>query len=215
MDPTPEERQRIYLEEKARLEIQPQLKAPDSTNASDRKTGYTILAVVGLVGFIGVSIGVPNLLSHSPTQPTSPSVSIFEPDIPASGNATHDRLLLLEAGPRAKALGFIVISSGNGCLGEDSFFGGIGAENEAFWSVRCEHGKAYLVSINADSSGSSGVLDCAAWKAVSGLDCFTKFDPRQPLSKLTKKQIDADINRLSPALNKQLTDRLGEVAGER
>jgi hypothetical protein len=125
-----------------------------------------------------------------------------------TGNAAHDMLSKLDVGARASALGGIVASSGDRCRGKDAFFmGSDPKDNEAYWSVRCTNGKSYEVAIKANATGSTSIMDCAALKAVADVDCFVKLSDK-PNPPRTKKQIKADLERLSPALKKQLTDRL-------
>jgi hypothetical protein len=66
---------------------------------------------------------------------------------------------------------------GDTCSGKDTFYMGIGAsgfaKNKAFWSVRCQDGRAYAVEVHSD--GSSTVLECAALKALHAGECFKKL----------------------------------------
>jgi hypothetical protein len=93
-----------------------------------------------------------------------------------SPNAANDRLLAIPEDQQAIRLGRIV---GEGCIGKDAFYRGIGksgfAKNKAFWAVRCTNGKSYAVTINTDPNGSGSILDCSALKATTQSDCFQKL----------------------------------------
>jgi hypothetical protein len=122
-------------------------------------------------------------------------------------------LLELDADARAATLGSVVTASGDKCRGNAAFFRGMNPkDNEAYWSVRCTNGKSYEVTIEANATGDTNVVNCSILKAVADADCFEKLDaaPRPPR---TKKQIKADIDRLSPALKKQMTEQLRERLG--
>jgi hypothetical protein len=49
-------------------------------------------------------------------------------------------------------------------------------DNSAFWSVQCSNGKSYQVSILANATGSTRVMDCKLVKAVANVSCFQKLD---------------------------------------
>lgn len=83
-------------------------------------------------------------------------------------------------------------------------------DQEAYWSVRCTNGKSYQVAIKADATGHTKVVDCAIMKAMADVNCFVKLDDDQHHAPRTKRQIKADIDRLSPALKKQMVDQLRE-----
>jgi hypothetical protein len=69
---------------------------------------------------------------------------------------------------------------GEGCVGTSAFFMGVGdkglGRDKAFWSVRCRNGKTFLVQINPDSAGSTGVLECSVLKAIAGTECFKRLN---------------------------------------
>jgi len=59
----------------------------------------------------------------------------------------------------------------------DRFFMGMDPkDNSAFWSVRCTNGKSYEISIEANATGSTKVVDCALMAAVAKINCFKKLD---------------------------------------
>ena len=93
-----------------------------------------------------------------------------------SGNPTHDKLLGLSDQDQALVLGSIVRES---CTGITAFYMGIDKDNTAFWSVDCENGKAYSLSIQADIDGSARVLGCDVLLVVTKLDCFNPFEGPQ------------------------------------
>lgn len=93
-------------------------------------------------------------------------------------NGANAYLLSLTSGARAQMLGRVI---GDRCSGKDTFYMGIGtsgfAKNKAFWSVRCQDGRAYVVEAHPD--GTSSVLECAALKALHAGECFKKFSDAQ------------------------------------
>jgi hypothetical protein len=194
---TPEERQRIYLEEKARLERQD---FPEDTHRSG----------LGAVGWIfgGLSALVVLGLIVEKSKDAGPSAAAV---VNEAGNPAHDRLMHADLATRATALGLMVVSSGDSCKGRDTFFMGMNSQdNGAFWSVHCTNGKSYAVNISANSTGSTTVLDCAGLKAVADTDCFVTFENQKNRPPRTQQQIKAAIDRLPPRVKKEMMDRLKE-----
>jgi hypothetical protein len=136
------------------------------------------IAAVILAGLIVVVILVVAANHTDPSEPSnSRSPTDNEEPQSASGNVAHDQLVRLDPFARAKMLGSIVVSSGDTCTGEDSFFMGINRRNiQAFWSVRCTNGKSYEVAIDGNATGSTSVMDCAVLKTVAKVSCFVKLD---------------------------------------
>jgi hypothetical protein len=168
MELTPEERQKIYLEEKTRLEIQRQVQSQQKETGAGTVAGRTIFGILGLVVLLVV---INSIIGNSDTG-KSPSAST-----PNTGNAANDRLLQLDADARAAALGLIVVSSGDRCRGTDAFFMGLNPkDNEAYWSVRCTNTKSYEVAIKANETGSTSVVDCDVMKAFAKVSCFVKLE---------------------------------------
>jgi hypothetical protein len=92
----------------------------------------------------------------------------------AAQNGANAYLLSLTSDARAQMLGKVV---GEGCSGKDTFYMGIGTngfgKHKAFWTVRCQDGRAYVVQANPD--GTTGVLECAAIKALHAGECFKRL----------------------------------------
>ena len=140
---------------------------------------------------------------------TAPKSATPEYSTPSTGNIAHDLLSTKPADVRAAFLGRVVASSGDSCTGTKTFFMGLNPkDNEAYWSVGCTNGKSYEVAIKADATGHTSVVDCAVMKAMADVDCFVKLDNDPHRPPRTKKQMRADIDRLSPALKKQMMDQL-------
>ena len=89
-------------------------------------------------------------------------------------NGANAYLLSLAPNARAQMLGKVV---GDRCVGKETFYMGIGtsgfSRDKAFWSVRCQDGRSYVVEAHPD--GTSKVLECAALKALHAGECFKKF----------------------------------------
>jgi hypothetical protein len=163
MELTPEERQRIYEEEKARLEARQEVPPAN--------TGITGKVAIGIVLFLVVMIVLIVQLSKVDTTPGK----TIETGVVAqnTGNIAHDRLLTLPASAQAYGLGVIV---NEGCIGQSAFFMGQDQQTkEAYWSVRCANGKSYEVRIEPNSTGSTDVVDCELLKAFK-TSCFVKLD---------------------------------------
>jgi hypothetical protein len=83
-------------------------------------------------------------------------------------------LLGFDSGPLAEVQVFVTCFS----AAEDQLSQWRGyshGSHSAFWSVVCGDGSSYAVQIEADSVGSTRVLECSVLKAVAGSSCFTKF----------------------------------------
>ena len=91
-----------------------------------------------------------------------------------SGNRAHDAMVGLSTASQIAALEVGVLSAGYRCVGQRAFFMGLGERNSALWSIQCSGGKSYLVTIEADSVGSSKVLDCEFLK-LAKMSCFEKL----------------------------------------
>jgi hypothetical protein len=171
MELTPEERQKIYLEEKTRLEVRQELQT------QGKKTGAgTVMwrVILGVVGVVVLMVLFGSIVENSNTGPSN-STSAANTAVQSTGNVAHDRLLELGASAQALVLGQIV---GEGCRGEYAFYMGMDKEANAYWSVRCANGKSYQVQIQPNATGSTSVMDCALLKAVTKLSCFVKMDQR-------------------------------------
>ena len=90
----------------------------------------------------------------------------------STGNEANDRLLALPKSEQALMLAKV---TGEDCVGNRAFYMGISKERSAFWSVGCTNGNSYEVQIDADSVGSTTILECSVLKAVAKVDCFKKF----------------------------------------
>jgi hypothetical protein len=90
----------------------------------------------------------------------------------STGNEANDRLLALPKSEQALMLGR---AAGEGCVGNRAFYMGISKDRTASWSVSCTDGNSYAVQIDADSVGTTSILDCSILKAVAKVNCFEKF----------------------------------------
>jgi len=46
------------------------------------------------------------------------------------------------------------------------------ASRAVFWNVACSNGRSYSLSIEANATGSSKIMDCGQLKVIGGTDCF-------------------------------------------
>lgn len=98
----------------------------------------------------------------------------------SSGNIAHDQLVDLPARERIAFLAHVVRSVGDQCSGSDDFFMGIDrTSHQALWNVRCSNGRAYEIAIEANSTGSTKVLDCAILKRVANVACFQRLEEQR------------------------------------
>jgi hypothetical protein len=132
--------------------------------------GIIFLVVLGACGF---AILIVSTMSDQHVAPSLPSSSATPNASAATGNKAHDQLMLLPAGRRADMLASAV---GEGCTGLQAFHMGMGKDGAAYWSVSCANGKSYEIEIQADSTGSTRVLNCDVLKAVAKVSCFKRFD---------------------------------------
>jgi hypothetical protein len=169
MELSPEERQKIYLEEKARLEVRHELQAQTKKTSTGTVIGLSIL---GLLGFVVLIVVIGSVAENS-NQGTSTGISPPTRAIQNTGNPAHDRLMALGASAQALLLGQI---AGEGCSGDSAFYMGMDKETNAYWSVRCTNGRSYQVQIQPNATGSTAIMDCDVLKAVARVSCFAKFD---------------------------------------
>lgn len=110
----------------------------------------------------------------TPIPQTSPQAVASASPSMSTGNEANDRMLALPESEQASNLGKVV---NEGCVGKRAFYMGTSpTDHSAFWSVGCKNGKKYLVQIEADATGSTKVLECGLYKAVTKMSCFTKLD---------------------------------------
>jgi len=123
--------------------------------------------------------------------------------LPASANEWHRRLLKLSPSERNVVFTNVMKSSGEAdCVVTESFFQGTDPKKrigDAFWNVRCANKKAFSVSVNDDSGGSTRILECEFLKAVAHVECFKKFGT---------SRYEKPHSKISPALKKQSLLRL-------
>lgn len=94
----------------------------------------------------------------------------------AWANPAQGRLAAMSEVDRSATLAIFVESSGQSCRTvARTFFQGEDDQGNAFWNVECVGGRAYVVQIKNDPSGSTRVLTCGRFQAVSGAACFKPF----------------------------------------
>jgi len=148
---------------------------------SPRKALVIVGALLALLLLIIISLNSTNGQSSNVTAaPTvSPSIAPVSttPRIVSktTGNEANDRLLALSKTEQALMLGK---AAGEGCVGNRAFYMGIAKDRTASWSVGCTDGNSYAVQIDADSVGTTSILDCSILKVVAKVNCFEKFAPQ-------------------------------------
>lgn len=164
-----EDKRRIEEEERYRAAVRSQGGAPTTEKKSSGC--FQVFAVVaGVLALIFIVTLIP---SNSDTSGKFDSASTVE-QVPApahSGNLAHDMLISFDAASRTSALGKTA-----GCRAAESFFMGQDPKRKtAYWSVRCENGKSYQISINADAKGTTNILDCGVLRKMAHISCFEKM----------------------------------------
>ncbi|MGC1602305.1 MAG: hypothetical protein WA757_18850 [Candidatus Acidiferrales bacterium] len=156
---------------------------PPAPPAQDtRMSPKTAVLVVGACAVLVLVIMVSlNSTSEKPAEANAPPIATpavaqvsTTPRVATktTGNEANDRMLALPKGEQASMLGKV---TGEDCVGNRAFYLGISKERNAFWSVGCMNGNSYEVEIDADSVGSTTILECSMLKAVAHVDCFKKF----------------------------------------
>lgn len=132
---------------------------------------FGVLAVLGAIVVLSVMSTRPGT---SRTAPSSPGESTG--DVPSdTGNRAHDMLAALSAEKQKDV--FTRYAQGESC-GDITrvFYQGMERKSRlAFWNIGCSNGRAYVVSITADASGSTRIMECQFMRAVTKTECFTKF----------------------------------------
>jgi hypothetical protein len=89
-------------------------------------------------------------------------------------NATNERLLAAPPSEQAEVL----TKSIKGCAGTSAFPMGVTATGKArgfaYWSVRCQDGRSFVIQIAPDVKGTVAIADCQALQGT-GKECFKKF----------------------------------------
>jgi len=143
-----------------------QLAAQAAASRDGFGRGWWIIMAVAGIPVILMLVGI----SSTPAPPPRKKLVI------RTGNQAHDMLTELSAAAQAVVLAEAVRSTGDQCDGQRAFFMGLSpADNEALWSIQCSGGKAYEVSLAADSVGSSKVLDCETLRTLAKVNCFEKL----------------------------------------
>ncbi len=89
-------------------------------------------------------------------------------------NAANERLLAAAPDEQAQVLTKDI----KGCAGTSAFPMGVTASGKAkgfaYWSVRCQDGRSFVVQIAPDAKGTVAIVDCQALQGT-GKECFKKF----------------------------------------
>jgi hypothetical protein len=92
-------------------------------------------------------------------------------------NTTNDFYLSQGPAEQAQLLG----EASGKCDGERAFFMGLDQNKIAFWSLRCQDGRSFMVSVYPDRKGSAMAMECGLLnKLRTGRKCF------RPLPSLPK-----------------------------
>ena len=175
---SPVARNLLANQPKAPAPITPKASTTRDNRMSPRKALVIVGAFLALLLVIIISLNSTNGDSSSVTAApaVSPSVAPVSttPRIASksTGNEANDRLLALPKSEQALMLGK---AAGEGCIGNRAFYMGISKDRTASWSVGCTNGNSYAVQIDADSVGTTSILECSILRAVAKVNCFEKF----------------------------------------
>jgi predicted nucleic acid-binding Zn ribbon protein len=94
-----------------------------------------------------------------------------------TGNKAHDSLTTLPLAAREAAFEKVLLGRPCGAV-VDTFFQGVNATADAYWSIRCGNGRSYQVIVKSDSGGSITMQDCEGVRAAGTGECFQPLGPR-------------------------------------
>lgn len=122
-----------------------------------RPSGCALIAVVGIGGGILLGAILDAQQGDPPPPPSAPS-----------------QVAAMSEDQRRNLLGGVLTRADEPCTANRTFLQG-NLDGNAYWNVGCTNGKAYVVQIDGDKVGSTGIVDCALLKMVNARACFTKF----------------------------------------
>lgn len=94
----------------------------------------------------------------------------------AFANKANDILSSMPASKREATLQQFLAASGEPCSSVTrTYYQGMDGGGNAFWNASCSNKKSYAIMIYNNATGSTKILDCKAFKAVAGVDCFKPF----------------------------------------
>ncbi len=96
-------------------------------------------------------------------------------------NPAHEKLLQLNNSNRNVAWTRLLQESGERCdRATKSMFRMQDPQGKAYWSVACANGKAFSVTINPDTGGSTSIADCPVIERLTKIGCFEKIKDAPP-----------------------------------
>jgi hypothetical protein len=103
-------------------------------------------------------------------------VTSEEPEAsPKNATSLVDEFEHLPRSEQTEKLGDVVNRTAASCVPKDSMRKGKDSEGTAYYLVTCEDGNTWMISLRADRTDATGILDCALGKKV-GVDCFKPWD---------------------------------------
>ena len=93
----------------------------------------------------------------------------------AYANPAHDRISKLSETERRAVFSGFMEKSSEICNVKKTFFQGQSGGGDAFWNIKCSNGKAWVIQINNDATGSTRILECSVLEAMNAGKCFKKF----------------------------------------
>lgn len=154
--------------------------AARAANPEAGTRGFMIAGAIiaGLIGLIVVKSVVTSHLAKRRAAPPSTTTALTpatstlpRAEPPRRRNPSNEALAALSATKRDSILKTTIVSAGEDCgRVERVVYKGIGPDGAGFWGVGCSSGRSYVVSVEANATGSTKVLDCALLP-----DCFKRF----------------------------------------
>lgn len=96
--------------------------------------------------------------------------------IPSFANDVHNLISKKSNTERSVFFNRFLTASGEPCgRVTKTFFQGFDKEQTAYWNVACSNKREYSISIENDSQGTTGIMDCPFLEAI-GVECFKKFE---------------------------------------
>ena len=129
---------------------------------------FMLLITVGMVVLILI------IASVFPGRPTETVSTVA---IPKTGNKTHN--MIVDFSEPKRLLLFSKFLEEEKCIANRAFYMGSAKDNMAFWSVACDNGKSYEISIEANETGSTKILPCSTLEALTNVKCFQRFEDQK------------------------------------
>jgi hypothetical protein len=156
-------------------DLVPQHAAAPAVQPSTKPGCLTWLAVIGTLIFGILFLGWCARTLMDRTGLTNAQPDAATAPIPSTDgrNPSHDRLRTLARNLRNDA--FTKINHERCQVNDHEWLGLYRRDSTSFWRIDCTNGKAFMLGIEADATGSAKTVDCQVSRAIANVDCFKPF----------------------------------------